>query len=190
MQRTTLVLLALVSGCATIARPPHHATDAATVVGRVLVYRDGRPVTVTRSGSPLDSTLVGDGALTSLAVRNLDSGERFTVPITDERGWFSAALPPGPYAIGIGHYIWLLDTPARFQAPGPGSRCYLGTLGVELFARSSVLGGWARLTGGAIPESDNGFQVLDQPGAAQRWAGQALAGCPMQLVARAAVAGR
>jgi hypothetical protein len=184
MRRIALLLLALVGGCATNARAPRHAERATTVVGRLLVYRDGQPVRLVRSGSPLDSTLYGDGALTSLAVHNLDSGERFSVPIGDERGWFRADLPPGAYAIGVGHYIWLFDTPARFQTPPAGSRCYVGTLGIDLFARQSLLGSWARLTGGAIPETDNGFQVLDQAGAAQRWAGGVLARCPMQLTQR------
>jgi hypothetical protein len=189
MRRIALVLLALVCGCAT-ARAPRHDATAGRVVGRLVLYRDGRPVALTRSGSPLDSTLYGDAALTSLAVHNLDSGEHFTVPIVDERGWFSVPLPAGAYAIGVGHYIWLFDTPARFQAPGAGGRCYLGTLNVSLFSGTSTLGGWARLTGGAVPETDNRFQVLDQPGAAQHWAGQALASCPMQLVVRPAVATR
>ncbi|MEO8606084.1 MAG: hypothetical protein ABI629_26170 [bacterium] len=195
MRRIVLLLivllpLALACGCAAAPHASGNGGRSAVIVGRLLVYRGGRPLALTRSETPLDSALYGDGALTSLTARNLDSGARFSVPISDERGWFRAALPPGAYAIGVGHYIWLFDTPARFQTPAGGGRCYVGTLGIDLFARSSLLGNWARLSGGAIPETDNAFQVLEQPGAAQRWAGQALASCSMQLLTRPAVAAR
>jgi len=184
MYRIGLLVAALLFvGCATVPHGARHG-DAALVVGRLLIYRAGKPVALTRSGSSFDSMLHGGAALTSLTAHNLDSGERFEVPVSDEHGWFRAELPPGAYAIGVGYYIWLFDTPARFQAPPAGGRCYLGTLGVDLFAHSSAIGDLARVSGGAVPQADNAFQILDQPGAARRWAGQTLASCPMQLAMR------
>jgi hypothetical protein len=183
MRRIALLIALMLPACAALPHAARH-DDASLVVGRVLIYRAGKPEALTRSGSSFDSMLHGGAALTSVTLHNLDSGERFEVPIADEHGWFRTELPAGAYAVGVAHYIWVFDTPARFQAPPPGGRCYLGTLGIDLFAHGSVSGDLARVSGGAVPQADNDFQILDQSGAAQRWAGQTLASCPLQLAAR------
>lgn len=168
--RVGLLLLITLLGCAP-TRPP----AAPQVVGRLLVYRSGRPVSLLGSGSPLTSSLYPQGPLTAVVVRNLDSRDSFRIPITDERGWFSSALPPGTYALGLDHYLWTVDTPARFQVP-PGARCYLGTLGIGLAAKSPAPG--------PMHLADDRFALLDQPSAAQRFAGRALSACPIRLLDR------
>lgn len=182
--RLVLLLVPLL-GCAARAPvdlTPRTASSPRYVVGRLLVYRDGRPVGLTASGSPLSSTLEPIGPLTALVASNLDSRQRFRIPITDERGWFAATLPPGAYALGVDHYIWAFDTPARFQVPAGDGRCYLGTLGVNLFAAPATADASTRRSGGPVAVSESAFQLLDQPAAAYRFAGRALAACPIRLL--------
>jgi hypothetical protein len=168
--RALLLLFITLLGCAP-TRPP----AAPQVVGRLLVYRGGRPVGLLGSGSPLNSTLYPQASLTAVVARNLDSRHSFRIPITDERGWFSAALPPGAYELGLDHYLWSLDTPARFQVPA-GARCYLGTLGVGLATRSPAPG--------PLHLAEDRFALLDQPSAAQRFAGSVLSACPIRLLTK------
>lgn len=176
-----LGILVALAGCATPRPAPRDAAGARAVVGRLLVYRDGRPVALTASGSPLRSTLHPDGPLTAVVAYHLDSRQRIRIPIAAEDGWFLAALPPGAYALAVDHFIWSLETPVRFQAPAHAGPCYLGSLGIELFARAGATAAppWRR--GGAVPASASTFRLYDQRGAAQRQVGRALGACPMQL---------
>ncbi len=177
--RLLLLLLVSLLGCAPrvpLDPAPRTASRPRAVVGRVLVYRVGRPVGLLSSGSPLNSTLHPDGPLTALLAYNLDSRQQFRIPFTDERGWFAAALPPGAYALGLDHYVWTLDTPARVQIPDGGS-CYLGTLGIDLLAHSPAPG--------AVAAAESRFTLLDQPAGAQRWAGGILRACPIRLLSDA-----
>ena len=152
------------------------------VVGRVLIFRSGAPARVTRATSGL-SSLSASGPLTTLSLRNLASNERFAIPIENEQGWFAAQLPGGSYGVGMTHYIWFFDVPARVEVPDDPRRCYVGSLGVNLFAHSSAGAAWARAAGGVIPKDDIDAAVADQRGAAAAYAGTALPACLMTLAA-------
>jgi hypothetical protein len=146
------------------------------VVGRVRIFRGGDPFRVTRPTSGLGS-LFAPGPLTTLTLCNLASQELFDIPIENEEGWFAAQLPAGSYAIAMRYDIWVFGVPARVEVPADPPRCYLGTLGVNLFARASVAGTWARAFGGAIPTDDIEGAVADQRDAAAAHAGMALPAC-------------
>lgn len=152
------------------------------VVGRVQMFRAGEAARVTKATSGLGS-LSASGPLTTLSLRDLGSGARFAIPIEDDQGWFAAQLPPGSYGVGMTYYIWFFDIPARVEVPTDPARCYLGTLGVNLFARASAAGAWARAAGGAIPPDDIDAAVADQRAAAAAYTGMALPAC---LIASAA----
>ncbi len=180
-------LLALgLSACSAEARratldPRAHPAER-FVVGRVLIFRAGEAARVTRATSGLAS-LVASGPLTTLSLRNLASNERFAIPIESEDGWFAAQLPPGSYGVGMTYYIWFFDVPARVEVPADPARCYVGTLGVNLFARSSLAGAWSRAAGGVIPKDDIEVAIADQKGAVAAYAGAALPTCLMTSAA-------
>jgi hypothetical protein len=177
----SLIALALPCGCAATQRvdvDPRAAAAARYVVGRVEVFRDGQQLAVVKSGF---GGAVTGSALVELSLLNSATRERFSIVITDPAGWFGATLPPGNYGVGMRYYIWVFGTPARLVVPDDPQRCYVGTLGVNLFARLSVAGGWAGVAGGAVPSEDNDYRVADQRADVQGFAAAPLPACLMSL---------
>ena len=82
--------------------------------------------------------------------------------VDDETGRFEVMLRPGRYRVGLRYYKWFSGTSARFDVPIPRGRYYIGTLRVDLFRRPSLLGRWARLIGGTVPQNDSDFAVVDE----------------------------
>lgn len=171
----------LIAACAPSKRvdlDPRTAPADAYVVGRVEVFRDGKKLRVTHSEF---GHFARRSELTELSLMNLATKERFAVAITDADGWFAAALPPGTYSVGMRYHIWLFGTPARIVVLTDVQHCYLGTLDISLFVHLSVAGGWAEVTGGAIPQQDNDYRVFDQSREATRYAGEQLPMCLLTL---------
>lgn len=177
----TLLALALPCACSGSKRvdvDPHAAAAGRYVVGRVEVFRDGQQVSVVKSAF---GRAVTGTALTELSFLNGATQERFGIDITDRTGWFAATLPPGTYSVGMRYAIWLFGTPARLVVPPEPQRCYIGSFGVNMFARLSVAGGWAGAVGGVIPTEDNDFRVLDQSGEMLGFTAEPLPACLMGL---------
>ncbi len=176
-----LIALALTCGCSGSKRvgvDPRAAPAEHYVVGRVEMFRDGKQLAVIKSA--FGSALTGS-AQTELTLLNSATQERFNIDITDRTGWFAATLPPGTYSVGMRYQIWLFGTPAQVVVPADPQRCYIGTLGVNLFARLSVAGGWVGAVGGVIPTEDNDYRVVDDSGEVHRFAPEPLPACLMSL---------
>jgi hypothetical protein len=178
-------VLALCVGACADARParldPRAHPGERFVVGRILVSRSGEPAAVTKPKSGWTRLFTSTDPLTTLYFTEPVLGERFEVSIENPQGWFAAHLPPATYVMSMGYYIWLFGTPARLHVPTDPERCYVGTLAVNLFAASSLAGGWARAAGGVIPTDDIDFVVVDQSGGAAAYAGMSLPLCAMSV---------
>jgi len=102
------------------------------------------------------------GPIGGVSFHNLDTDEFFSYKINDEFGRFEIAVPPGRYGLGIRCYIYLSDTPARFEVSEAGRQYYVGTLQANFFARQSLGSAWATTFGGVIPMPDTDFTVVDE----------------------------
>lgn len=156
-QRLGWVLLGLaagVSGCG-VARsaPPLAPGTYAAVIGRVEVIRDGK---VAAQGETLA------GTMTRIHFVNRATRDAYSVEVEEPTGAFMVHLPPGSYGVGMGHYIWIFDTPFEIEVPAAQEILYIGLLQVTLFVRPSFMGGWARGSGGAVPIADNDYRVLEE----------------------------
>ncbi len=164
-----VLLLAAAGGCTprTIPSPPTVGQlDRSRILGRIQLYRSGKPLRVGPARRPLVGWLEGERPLTSVSFLNVDTGGAFAVDVTTQDGRFETMLPPGRYAVGLRYAIYLSDTPARFDVPEAGRQFYIGTLQVNFFARASIGGAWAATAGGVVPEDDSQFTVIDEGNAA------------------------
>ncbi|MGE3496653.1 MAG: hypothetical protein AB7N53_02035 [Candidatus Binatia bacterium] len=175
-------LVASIQSCAAARLPinPRPGPDRTHVVGRLEIFRAGTKVSLADADL---GRVLGRAERTELLLRDLATEERFEISIADPGGWFAATLRPGTYDLSMRHSIWFVGTPAQLVVPAGVERCYAGTLGVNLFARLSMLGSWTEATGGTIPLGDSDYRVLDQSQRAARRAGQPLTGCLITLSA-------
>jgi len=97
-----------------------------------------------------------------LVFHRLDGGGQFAFEVADESGRFEVLLPKGWYRIQLQCGKWIVETPARFNAPQGGSRYYVGTLKVNMFQRRSFFGWFVRFFGGTLRSGDTGFAVVDE----------------------------
>lgn len=130
--------------------------DRSLVVGRIELFKSGHQLHPDRP-SP-----TGTGPIGGLSFHNLVTGEFTSYRINDPLGRFEIVLPPGRYGLGIQYYIYLSDTPARFEVPQAGQQYYVGTLRANFFARSSLGGAWTTTFGGILPMKDTDFAVVDE----------------------------
>ena len=144
----------------------------ALVLGRVQVYVRGQAARVGPAGRPAtrDAGEWGGGAPpvfapeadTMIVFESLRTGDRYGYELPDDTGGFQVLLPPGRYEIKLRFEKYLVDTPARFEAPEGGQQYYIGTLRAKLFQTDSVLGWRTRIFGGRIPSADSDFRVVDE----------------------------
>ncbi len=165
---TVVLLLTVAAGCAPgpipsrTTPPALGQLDRSRIIGRIQLYKSGKPLRVGPAKRPLVGWLEGERALTTLSFRNVDTGGAFAIDITAQDGRFEAMLPPGRYGVGLRYAIYRSDTPARFDVPEAGRQFYIGTLQVNFLARASIGGTWAATAGGIVPEDDSQFAVIDE----------------------------
>jgi hypothetical protein len=162
-----LVPLCLVLGCAAIPRNQPLEVSAGVpgtslVVGRIQVYRGGERLHVGPRERPMFGWITGPTPLTTVGLREVYRNERFSVTIENADGWFAVHLPPGRYGIGLQYYIFLADTPATIEVPLGGQNYCVGTLNVDLAARSSGSAVWTSTFGGVVAQGDMAFGVSDE----------------------------
>jgi hypothetical protein len=126
------------------------------------MYQRGQAVRVGPEPGMADDTSGGDRTLTTLVFQNSNTSKKFAFDMDNEDGRFEVMLPPGEYGIRLRYHTWLSGTPAHSDVPEAAKRYYVGTLRVDLFRHTSILGFPARVFGGTVPQGDSDFDVLDE----------------------------
>jgi len=125
------------------------------------VYQHGTLLRVGPQERPFFGIFTGPSPATDIALRAED-GRRYSATVMDPGGWFTIALPPGRYKMGMRYYIYLFDTPANIEVPPAGGAICVGTLHAELSAKSSFPSAWAATFGGVKPVGDMAFAVSEE----------------------------